>query len=130
LLRSIVSTIECIFHHGLRLAKLLFNVIRVIFIGEFQICFARRGSRNVVECVPSISKRYTEEGVVPRELLAPSKFGVRVGSEATACGVGGTCEFGEGELRNEYEATQKSFPRGIIREPRGAAKGSDVCHGE
>lgn len=67
---------------------------------------------------------------MPRELLAPSKSGVWVGSEATARGAGGTCEFGESELRNEYEATQKSFPRGIIREPRRATERSDVCHGK
>lgn len=66
--------------------------------------------------------------MVPREFLAPSKSGVRVGSEETACGVGGTCEFGEGELRNEYEATQKGFPRGIIRKPRRVTEGPDICH--
>lgn len=112
------------------LPKLLFNITWVTLIGGFQICFAWGRSRNIIECIPSIPKRYAEEGVVPRELLAPSKSGVWVGSKATACGAGGTCEFGEGELRNEYEATQKSFSRGIIREPRRATKRSDVCHGK
>lgn len=68
--------------------------------------------------------------MVPRELLTPSKSRVRVGSKATARGAGGTCEFGEGELRNEYRATQEGFSRGTLRESRRAAKGSDVCHGE
>lgn len=68
--------------------------------------------------------------MVPRELFTPSESGVRVGSKATACGVGGTCEFGKGELRNEYETASKSFPRGTLRESRGATEGSDVRHGK
>lgn len=96
----------------------------------FQIRLARGRSRNSVECVPRIPKRYAEEGMVSRELLTPSKPRVRLGGKATARGAGGTCEFAEGELRNEYEATQKGLPRGTLRESRGAAEGSNIRHGE
>jgi len=85
--------------------RLLFNVIRVMCFAGFQICFAGRRSRHAAERVPRIPKYYAEEGMVSRELLTLSKSGVWIRGEATARGVGGTCEFGEGKLRNKYKAT-------------------------
>lgn len=107
---------------------MLFNVVGKFVVLQFH--FARGRSRNAVEYIPPIPEHQAKEGLVPRKLLALSKSAVWLGGKATARGVGGTCEFGECELWDEYGTTQKSFARRTSRESRGTATGRDVRHGE
>ena len=97
---------------------------------SFQIRLTRGRPRHAAERFPRVQQHEAEEGLVPRELSASQKSGIRGVGSATARHAGRTREPREGQLWDKYRTTQESAPRGPLRQSRRTAKGSDLPHRE
>ena len=85
------------------------------FFRSFQIRLSRGRPRHVAERFSRVRQYQAEEGLVSRELSASQESRIRHGGATATRHIGGTCEFGEGQLRDEYRATQESTPRWSLR---------------